>query len=313
MSSTLISYIVFTVALCVSVMADFIAMRQNGGIMSVKSALKQFVAWFVLAMLYGVFLYFEFGKNATTFTTYVSAYLVEESLSIDNIFVFIMLFTSFKIKESELGKLLLIGVLMAIVLRLGFIVAGIELIARFNWILYIFGGILIYSGLKLFFKKEDEHEEDVSQSKLAKFLQKNLRVHYNESDTTFTTIHNGKKYFTRIFLAVVLLAFTDIMFAVDSIPAVLSISQDKLIVFSSNVFAILGLRPLFFVLRSAADKFDYLQQGIACVLVFIGIKLILSIFHIHIPEWVSLLFITTCLATSMLISYFYNPIDSEDE
>jgi tellurite resistance protein TerC len=304
MNATQISYLVFSIALAVSILIDFTAMRRSGGIMSVKGALIQFCAWFAVALSFGTFLYVQFDHSY--FTTYLSAYLVEESLSIDNIFVFILLFTSFKIQEQDLGRLLLIGILIAIVLRLGFILTGIELVSRFTWILYIFGGILLYTGVKLFLQKGQEEAYDPQQSKLYKIANKLFRIHYSDTDRTFTKKINGKTYLTKIALAVLLLAVTDIMFAVDSIPAVLSISQNKLIVFSSNVFAILGLRPLYFLLRSASDKFDYLQQGIAVVLVFIGLKLLLGIFAVHISEVISLGVIVASLSISIIFSYFYN-------
>jgi tellurite resistance protein TerC len=304
MNITQVSYCVFGIALLISILVDFAAMRRSGGIMSVKSALVQFIAWFALALAYGIFLYFQF--NSRYFTTYISAYLVEESLSIDNIFVFILLFGSFKIKEQDLGRLLLIGVLLAIILRFFFIIAGIELVSRFNWILYIFGGILVYTGAKLFFKQEEQEDYDPKQSKFYKIANKLFRIDYNDDDRGFIKKVDGKMYLTKIALAVLLLAVTDVMFAVDSIPAVLSISQNRLIVFSSNVFAILGLRPLYFLLRAAADKFDFLQQGIAAILVFIGAKLLLAVVKIHISEAISLAVIVACLSSSIIISYFYN-------
>jgi tellurite resistance protein TerC len=307
MSATLVSYLVFTIALIVSVSIDVLAMRKANGSLTLRGALVQFGAWFSIAIAYGVFLYFEFDRDVNHFTTYLSAYLVEESLSVDNIFVFILLFKNFKVPEHKTGQLLLIGILIAIVLRLIFIVAGIAIVERFSWILYLFGGILLYSGFKLFFNKEkDEAEEDPKKGKLYQIVTKLFRVHYDDADTTFTKMVNGKKYFTRLFLVVIILGATDIVFAIDSIPAVLSISQDKLIVLSSNVFAVLGLRALFFILRIAADKFDYLQQGIAVVLIFIGVKLLLGLFNIHIAEWISLCFIVLSLGLSMLFSYFYN-------
>jgi tellurite resistance protein TerC len=306
MSATLVSYIVFATALVVSITIDIFAMRKSNGTLSLKGALVQFGAWFFIAIAYGVFLYFQFGRDAKHFSQYLSAYLVEESLSVDNIFVFILLFKSFKIPENKTGQLLLIGILIAIVLRLIFILTGIAIVEKISWILYLFGGILVYTGIKLFLNKEEAHDQDPKNGMLYKIATKLFRVHYDDNDTTFTKIVNGKKYFTRIFLAVVLLGATDIVFAIDSIPAVLAISQDKLIVLSSNVFAVLGLRALFFILRIAADKFDYLQQGIATVLIFIGIKLLLGLFHIHFAEWISLVFIVVSLGTSMLFSYFYN-------
>jgi tellurite resistance protein TerC len=308
MSPTLISYIIFAIALIASLAFDvFVIMKKNTTV-TLRSAGLQYLFWVLVGLAYGIYLYQAFNLKYSV--TYLSAFLLEESLSIDNIFVFILLFKTFNIKEVELGKLLLIGILLAIVLRMVFIVAGIALINKFEWILYIFGVILLYSGIKLFFSKAEDEAYNPKEGKVYLFLNKYLRLDYNDADTTFTKQINGKKMLTKLALVVLILAFTDIIFAVDSIPAVLAISRDKLIVVSSNIFAVLGLRPLFFMLRIAANKFDYLQQGIALVLIFIGVKLLLGIFNIHISELISFAVIIGSLAISMAISYFFNKSNS---
>jgi tellurite resistance protein TerC len=298
-----ISYLVFIIALIASLVLDLFILNPKGKEIAFKSAVYQFLFWVAIALGYGVFLWKEFGMQ--TANLYFSAYLMEESLSIDNIFVFILLFKAFKIKENQLGRLLLIGVMLAIVFRIGFIFAGITIIQQFHWVLYLFGGVLLYSGVKMFFAKED-NDYNPKEGVMYKFLNKYLRIDYNDEDTTFTKIKNGKKYYTKLMLVVVLLAFTDIIFAVDSIPAVLAISQEKLIVFSSNIFAILGLRTLFFILRKAADQFDYLSQGIALALVFIGVKLLLTYWHIELPEWVTLCVILLCIGGAMVVSVLFD-------
>jgi tellurite resistance protein TerC len=304
------SYIIFIIALVASLCFDaFVIMKKNTSI-TLKSAIYQYLFWLGIGLAYAFYLYTAFNLKYSI--TYLSAFLLEESLSIDNIFVFILLFKAFNIKENQLGKLLLIGILLAIVLRLGFITAGIALINKFEWILYIFGAILLYSGFKLFFNSEDEDGYNPKESGVYLFLNKYLRLHYNDDDTTFTKTIAGKKWLTKLALVVLLLAFTDIIFAVDSIPAVLAISRDKLIVFSSNIFAVLGLRALFFMLRIAANKFDYLQQGIAVVLIFIGVKLLLGFFNIHISELISFAVIIGSLVISIAISYFFNKSNSQN-
>ncbi len=303
MNATQISYIVFIVALLGSLILDIFILNPKGKAIAFKSALYQFLFWLGIGITYGLFIWKEFG--GATAVKYYSAFLMEESLSIDNIFVFILLFNAFKIKESQVGRLLLIGVLLAIIFRIGFIFAGISIIQRFHWILYVFGAILLYSGAKMFFAKEDEHYNP-KDTFIFKMLNKYLRIDYDDRDTTFSKVINGKKYYTKLLLVVVLLAFTDIIFAVDSIPAVLAISQDKLIVFSSNIFAILGLRTLFFVLRKAADKFDYLPQGIALALVFIGVKLLLTYWHIEIADWIGFVVIVGCVVGAMVASVLFN-------
>jgi tellurite resistance protein TerC len=297
------SYLVFIIALIASLVLDLFVLNPKGKIIAFKSALYQFLFWLGVGVAYGIYIWFQFGNK--TAISYYTAYLMEESLSIDNIFVFILLFNAFKIKEAQLGRLLLIGVMLAIVFRIGFIYAGIEIINRFHWILYVFGGILLYSGFKMFFAKEDD-EYNPKDTFMFKILNKYFRIDYNDNDTTFTKTINGKKFYTKLMLVVVLLSFTDIIFAVDSIPAVLAISQDKLIVYSSNIFAILGLRTLFFVLRTAADKFDYLAQGIALALVFIGVKLILTFWEIEIADWISFAVIILCIGGAMVVSLMFD-------
>jgi tellurite resistance protein TerC len=303
MSVEQISYLVFIVALIGSLVLDLFVLNPKGKVITFKNALYQFLFWMAVGVAYGIFIWKEFGTAKAV--SYYSAYLMEESLSIDNIFVFILLFRAFKINDDQLGRLLLIGVMLAIVFRIGFIFAGISIIEQFHWVLYVFGGILLYSGFKMFFAKED-HSYNPREGKMYALINKYLRIDYNDNDTTFTKLVNGKKYYTKLTLVVILLSFTDIIFAVDSIPAVLAISQDKLIVFSSNIFAILGLRCLFFVLRTAADKFDFLAQGIALALVFIGIKLLLGIWELKIPDWVSFVVIICCIAGAMLFSFLYD-------
>ncbi|MCX8470361.1 MAG: TerC/Alx family metal homeostasis membrane protein [Chitinophagaceae bacterium] len=303
MSVEQISYIVFIVALVGSLVLDLFVLNPKGKAVAFKSALYQFGFWLAIGLAYGAFIWMEFG--AKTAMSYYSAYLMEESLSIDNIFVFILLFNAFKIKETQLGRLLLIGVLLAIVFRIIFIFAGISIIQNFHWVMYLFGAVLMFSGFKMFFQNE-ESDYKPKESFMYKIMNKYLRIHYDDEDTTFTTHINGKKYYTKLMLVVVLLAFTDIIFAIDSIPAVLAISQDKLIVFSSNIFAILGLRTLFFVLRKAADKFDYLAQGIAIALIYIGIKLLLTYWHIEIADWISFVVILVCIFGSMIVSALFD-------
>jgi tellurite resistance protein TerC len=308
MSAIQTSYVIFIVAFLASLAFDVIVIMKKDTVVSFKSAVSQYLFWVIIGLLYGVYLYFTFDHKVSI--TYISAFMLEESLSIDNIFVFILLFTSFQVKEKQVGRLLLIGILLAIVLRLGFITSGIAIIQKFHWVLYLFGALLLYSGFKLFFNDTADEDYNPQDGNAYKLLSKFLPIDYNDVDTTFTKKINGKTFFTKLFIIVVVLAVTDIIFAVDSIPAVLAISQDKLIVFSSNVFAVMGLRALFFVLRIASAKFDYLQQGIAIVLVFIGVKLLLGIFNITISEVWSLMFIIGTLLVSILISYFYNKTES---
>jgi tellurite resistance protein TerC len=238
---------------------------------------------------------------------YLSAYLMEWSLSIDNIFVFIIIFSSFKVKERDYGRVLLIGILMAIVFRIIFITIGVALI-KYDWVLYIFGVFLVYTGYKMFTATDDE-EFEPHNTKVYRFMKKVLPMTPTESGGKFWIIENGKRRYTVLFIVVIMLAAIDLVFALDSIPAVLGISKDKMVIYTSNIFAVLGLRSLFFLLRGAVSKFDYLQQGIAIVLVFIGIKMLGE--H-WINQWIdkttqvliSLVVIMVCISGSIFYSIF---------
>jgi tellurite resistance protein TerC len=226
---------------------------------------------------------------------------MEWSLSIDNIFVFILIFGFFKVKEKFYARVLLIGILLAIFFRMIFISIGIGLVAQFHWILYIFGAILIYTGISMFRAKHDE-EADLENNRVYKMLKRVLPLTTDDGDGKWKIMLNGKKFYTSLFVVVVMLATTDIVFALDSIPAVFAISPEPLVVYTSNIFAVLGLRSLFFLLKGASNKFAHLQQGIAIVLIFIGLKMLAEYFDIEIPVYISLLVIVTCILASILYS-----------
>jgi tellurite resistance protein TerC len=190
---------------------------------------------------------------------------------------------------------------MAIVFRVIFITVGIALVERFGWLLYIFGAILVFTGLRMFSAKHDG-EVNLEKNKVYNMLKKFLPLVHDDGDGKFTVRRDGKKYYTSIFVVVVMLATTDIVFALDSIPAVFGISTHRVVIYTSNIFAVLGLRSLFFLLRGAVNKFAYLQQGIAIVLVFIGLKMLVEFFDIHVPIVISLLVILVCLITSIVYS-----------
>jgi len=309
MSSDQITYITFGVLLIGALVFDLGLMSKKNEVVSIKKALIQTLFWVGLSLAFCVFLWVE--KTPVVATKYFAAYLMEWSLSIDNIFVFILIFTFFKIKSEDAGRALLIGILLAIVFRIIFIALGIELINRFHWILYVFGAFLLYTGFHLFFKK-DEAEFDPGETKVYKIITKFFRVTTQEPNGRyFISIHN-KVYFTNLAVVVFMLAAVDIAFALDSIPTVVSLvrekattsfsSDDILVIYSSNIFAVLGLRSLFFLLKGAVDQFDFLQQGIAVVLIFIGVKMLIEFFGIHLSIGVSLLVIVLCLAGSILYS-----------
>jgi len=308
-----ITYLTFGVVLVGALLLDLGLMSKKNESISIKKALIQTIFWVGLSVAFAIFLWFE--KTPLTATKYFTAYLMEWSLSIDNIFVFILIFTFFNVEEGDAGRALLIGILLAIVFRIIFIAIGIELIDRFHWILYLFGFFLLYTGYKLFFKK-DEAEFDPANTKIYKWINKYFRVSLIEPKGRYIFNLHGKVYFTTLSVVVIILASVDIAFALDSIPTVVSLvrqdpkvpfsSDDIMVIYSSNIFAILGLRSLFFLLKGAANKFDFLQQGIAVVLIFIGIKMLIEYFHIHIDILISLAVIVICLVTSIIYSQHHN-------
>jgi tellurite resistance protein TerC len=301
MDNKLLIYLVFGAVVILALVFDLGLLSKKNTVMTLKNALVQTVFWVALALAFCAFIWFENGPEDAL--QYVSAYLLEWSLSIDNIFVFIIIFTFFGVKENNYSRVLLLGILMAIVFRILFIALGSQLVARFDWIMYIFGVFLVYTGSKMFASNEEE-EFNPEQSWAFKMMKRVMPTTNEEPNGQFIIRKNNKTFFTTLSMVVIMLGLIDIVFAIDSIPAVFSIIPDpnkKLLIYSSNIFAVLGLRSLFFLLRGAASKFDFLQQGIAVVLVFIGVKM-LVVKWVHIPVWVSLLVIVFCISGSIVYS-----------
>ncbi len=316
MERTTITYLVFGIVMIFALIFDLGLLSKKNETVTIKKALYQTFFWVGLAISFFIFMWVENGQKAGL--EYISAYMMEWSLSIDNIFVFILIFTAFGIKEQNYGRVLLIGIILAIVFRIVFITVGVALVERFSWLLYLFGVFLIYTGGKMFFTKEEEENFDPKSSKIYRFLNRMLPLVPHDGGGKFQVKENGKKYFTTIFIVAIMLGIIDIVFALDSIPAVMGIVDTKtesyretarLVIYTSNIFAVLGLRSLFFLLRGAVDRFDYLPQGIAIVLVFIGLKMLGE--H-WINMWVdkntqvfiSLGVILCCLGGSMFYSIF---------
>ncbi|HWK04583.1 MAG TPA: TerC/Alx family metal homeostasis membrane protein [Puia sp.] len=302
MDSSEITYLTFGIVLLLAVVFDLGLLSRKGATVSIKRALLQTAFWVGLALAFFAFLWYENGHKMAV--EYLSAYLMEWSLSVDNIFVFILIFSFFQVKPAYYGRVLLVGILLAIVLRIIFITVGIALVTQFHWLLYIFGGILIYTGISMFRAREEE-EMDVEDNRVYKFLKRLLPLTGSDGEGRMTIRNkDGKKLFTTLFVVVVLLATTDILFAVDSIPAVFGITREKMVIYTSNIFAVLGLRSLFFLLRGAVARFGHLQQGIAVVLVFVGLKMLAEIIDIVLPVYVSLLVILTCITTAIFYSMY---------
>ena len=303
MTPTEWSYLIFGIVLVVAIIFDLGLLSRKSHSISIKQAFYQTMFWVGLGLGFFVFVWFEDGQIIAL--EYISAYLMEWGLSIDNIFVFILIFSYFNIPERHANRVLLLGILLAIVLRIIFITVGIALIERFYWILYVFGAFLVYTGFKMFVTNTEE-EFDPEDNAVYKFLRRILPLTHDNSSGKFTIKIDGKKHYTMLFVVMIMLAATDIVFALDSIPAVFSITQNRMVVYTSNIFAVLGLRSLFFLLRSAVEKFKYLKEGIAIVLIFIGLKMLVSFFGIHLHIAISLLVIVLCLAGSILFSIYKN-------
>jgi len=310
MNTDQIVYIVFGIVILLALIIDLGFLSKKEGVITISKAMKQTFFWLMLSFAFFGFLWYEEGSKIGL--EYLSGYLMEWSLSIDNIFVFILIFDAFKVKEKNYARVLLIGILAAIVFRILFITIGVALVAKFAWVLYVFGVFLIYTGYKMFTADDSDHF-DPHESKIYKLLKKVLPIGSTDGDGKFVMRdQNNKPVYTSLFVVVVLLAAIDIVFALDSIPAVMGISQNSLVIYTSNIFAVLGLRSLFFLLKGAVKQFEYLQQGIAIVLVFIGLKMLGE--H-YISIWIkdpslqvilSLLVIVFCITGSIIYSVLKN-------
>jgi len=276
---------------------DLGVFHKKAHIVGIKEALIWSSIWIALALLFnlGVYIYYDHVKAFEFF----AAYVVEKSLSVDNLFVFVMLFSYFNIEPKYQHKILFWGIIGALVMRAIFIFAGLALISSFHWIIYIFGVFLIFTGAKMFFQKY--HAPNPEGNILVKYFKKIFPVTEKMHDGKFFVKIDSKTFATPMFVALLIVEFSDLIFAVDSIPAVLAISQDSFIVFTSNVFAILGLRALYFALAGIIKYFYYIRYSLAIILVFIGIKMMITDFY-KIPVIYSLLFILLVLSLSILLS-----------
>ena len=323
-----ITYLVFGIILVGSLVADLGLLSKKNQKVSIRQALYQTFFWVGLALGFFVFLWIENGQKPAL--EYVSAYLMEWSLSIDNIFVFILIFSAFSVKEKHYGRVLLIGIMMAIIFRVIFITVGVVLVEKFHWVLYIFGVFLVYTGYKMFTASDDE-EFKPQESKIYRFMKKFLPLVPHDGNGKYRILVDGRPAYTTLFVVIIMLAAVDLVFALDSIPAVMGIvdtktpgyeSTARMVIYTSNIFAVLGLRSLFFLLRGAVSKFDYLQQGIAIVLVFIGIKMlgehwINQWLDKQVQVFISLGVILTCIAGSIFYSIFIQkkgvPTDASED
>jgi tellurite resistance protein TerC len=283
-----------------------------------KSALLQTIFWVTLSLSFGILIWFFDGNTpairSKNTIDYITAYLMEWALSVDNIFIILVILRYFKVEEKYYHKVLFWGILGALVMRGTFITVAWQLVSHFHFILYIFGVILIGTGYKMLNEKEENF--DPSESGVLKFAKRLLPFTDENKDGKFILRReDGKRFFTPLFLVILLIETTDLIFALDSIPAVFAITQNPFIVYTSNVFAVMGLRAMFFLLADIMDKFHYLQRGLSFILMFIGAKMVLTLLNepfvqsltgwhteIHIPAWLSLCVILVVLLGSIVIS-----------
>lgn len=272
--------------------------------MPVKKALKWVIFWVSLAILANIVVYYWLGQQKAV--EFLTGYLIEEFLSIDNLFVFLVLFNYFKIPQKLQRKVLNWGIAGVIILRGFFILLGVTLITHFAYILYIFGAVLIYSGYKLVFNKEKEiHPE---QNRVVRFFRKFMKTTHEFHENRFFVNISGITYATPLFVCLIVIESTDVVFAIDSIPAIFAVTSDPFIIFSSNILAVLGLRSIYFVLSVVADKFAFVKKGVGFILVYVGIKMLIPILvpGWHIPAHISLMIIVFILMFSILISLIIN-------
>lgn len=340
MSETLF-FVLFLIFIAFMLTLDLGVFHKKNHVISFKEATLWTCVWIAVSLLFFVLMYFHgewihgihdmaglkeynlkygnsvplneslsFDENLALFRKTISlefltGYLIEKALSLDNIFVMLLIFLSFKVDPKYYHRVLFYGILGAIVLRFIFIFLSAALIQRFHWILLIFGVFLVYTGIKLFFQRNKTETIDVDQHPVVKFLARRKLCTGYDGPRFFSRV-DGRLMLTPLFVVLLIIEFSDVIFAVDSIPAIFSVTSDPYIVFFSNIFAILGLRALFFVLQSAMDKFSYLKIGLAALLTFIGIKMVLPfVSPWHIPTVTSLIVILCILFISIMASLFF--------
>lgn len=290
-----------------------------------RESLAWSIVWITLAMIFAAIVFWQRGEIKGY--EFLAGYLIELSLSVDNLFVFLLIFTYFKVPSRYQHRVLFWGVLGALVMRVIMIFLGTALIERFHWVIYIFGAFLIYTGLKMFGGGDDEIEPE--DNPVVKFVTRFVPISRSYDEEKFFTLKDGKHVGTLMFLVLIIVEVTDLVFAVDSIPAIFGITTDRFIVYTSNVFAIMGLRTFFFMLAGVIEKFHYLKVGLACVLTFIGVKMVLPLLvktvaysfpqsaetvkhYDHIPIKASLIIVAGLLLASVLASILFPKAEDLD-
>ncbi|QEY25359.1 TerC family protein [Neisseria zalophi] len=307
-------YGVFFIAVFIMIIIDMLSLKKTGvHKVSVKEALVWSLIWISVSCLFGGWLYFELAGNPLyghvvakqKVLEFFTGYVLEKSLAVDNIFVFLMIFSYFKVQPKYQHRVLLYGVFGAIVLRMLMIFIGAVLVEKFEAILYVFGAFLLYTGVKMIRESDEDEDTDLSQNKMLNWIKRHVPVSRNFHGEKFFTVENGKYIATPMLLVLMMVEVSDIIFAVDSIPAVFAVTTDPFIVLTSNIFAILGLRAMYFLLADIADRFIFLKFGLAFVLSFIGIKMLITPW-VHIPIALSLVIVFGALAVSIIVSLIYS-------
>lgn len=275
--------------------------HKSSGRISTRSALLQSIFWVLISAFFGVLIYLFDDSELEGAVKYLSAYLTEKALSIDNIFVILLILKYFKVNEAYYHRVLFWGILGAIIFRAIFIFVGAYFIHKFHEILYIFGVFLIYSGIRIYFEDGDEKIEP-EKNPILKLCRKYLPMTSDDHGGQFVVREGGKLLFTPLFLVIILIETTDLIFAVDSIPAAFAITQNEFLIYTSNIFAVMGLRAMFFLLAGIIDKFYLLQKGLSIILFFIGAKMLLDIWKIDINVYLSFTVIISTLTLSIIFS-----------
>ena len=289
----------FTGLVLALLVLDLGILNRRSHVLSFKEAISWSGGLVTIALLFGLFVLWQEGTQAAL--EYYTGYLIELSLSVDNLFVFLLIFSYFGVKAEAQPKVLKWGILGAIIMRLIMIALGALLLQRFNWIVYVFGGILVVTGVKMFTQK-DEDIVDLERNPVVRLARRLLPIDKAYDGTRFfTRTTAGRLLATPLLLVVLVVEWSDLVFAIDSIPAIFAITRDPFLVYSSNIFAILGLRAMFFVLAGMLDKFVYLKPGVAFILVFVGLKMTVSAW-VHIPTSLSLAIIVVTLAAAVGLS-----------
>lgn len=300
MEHSLLLWAVFNVFIIIMLIIDLAVFHKKDTEESIREALIWTGVWIALALVFGVGVYYYMGSQ--TALDYYTGYLIEKSLSVDNIFVFLLVFSYFNVPAKYQHKVLFWGIFGALVMRFFFIFAGVALIERFHWIIYFFGAFLVFTGIKLALEKDKEvHPE---RNPVLKLFRKFFPTTKDYHGSRFFIRKMGKLYATPLFIVLIVIETTDLVFAIDSIPAILAITRDEFIVYSSNAFAILGLRALYFAVSGIMRLFHYLHYGLSLILVFVGVKMLLEEFY-HIPTPYALAFIALTLTVSIVASILY--------